>query len=463
MYDVFISHCNENRTWVKVLADNLMRCGLEASFDHAGLIPGKPIAGQRYDALWNSRHGIFLVTPEALESGWAQDEYEAMQVRQKTEPGFRIIALSFTATPKLPFLGQNLCVDFADPSAAAYESGFRQILRELRGLPPDAPLDLTVELEIPPPPVPRLASMATRPLAQSEEDFLGAVFTALKTNGTAMLLAPADRDRTPTHRAILAEAYRRFGADNTLHLVPLARPDADKGEYLSYLGNQIVKGRLCHKSSDFEFLLADCLDRGKSMFLFITRMEEGSASGRRALSHALRDLNERYSDWLKIVLCGGENLLELRFKEGHLSPLHKAETLLWPEPSMADILDWQGSAGSLTEQSAAILLRLTGGNGRLIQRALQMQPATPADLAAVAEKLRQDAILRARFSAYREDGNAERVASLLKRDDLGRYEPWPVQALLRRLYWEGLLVEQEGRFRWRCELIRLIGRQVLGA
>jgi hypothetical protein len=55
------------------------------------------------------------------------------------------------------------------------------------------------------------------------------------------------------------------------------------------------------------------------------------------------------------------------------------------------------------------------------------------------------------------------MSNLLKRDDLGHFELWPLQMLVRRLYWEGLLVEHAGRFRWRCELIKLIGREVLEA
>lgn len=464
MYDVFVSHRNENKVWANTLADNLMRCGLGVCLTPLGPSCDEPVTWEQLDALQNSLHGILLATPEALESGWAQDQYDAMRAVQKTNPGFRIIILCFGALPHAPFLTEHLCVDFANPNAAAYESSFRQLLSGLHDQLHSAPMDLAVKLEIPPPPTINLAEMETRPLTPNENRFFQSVFTALDTHWAVMLLAPTDHNRPPVQRAILAEAQRRFGPTNSFHLNPLGQVDADRSAYLSYLGNQIQAGRIFNKPSDLEFLLADHLAREKHLFLFVTRVEEGSAEGRRAFSHALRNLGERYSNWLKIVLCGSEHLLDLRYKEGHLSPLHNAETLRWPSPDVDDILQWQEAEGGLSEKTAEILLRLTGGNVRLIRQALKMQqPPAPLDLVAVAKKLKQDPLLRARFAAYQENGSAERVAALLKRDDLGRYEPWPLQTTLRHLYWDGLLVEHEGRFRWRCDLIRLIGREVLGS
>jgi len=464
MHDVFISHRNENKAWARVLAGNLKQCGLKVWLDLFDLNPAWPRAKQRHDALQNSRHAILLATPEAMESNWVQDDYDTLLARRRADLDFHIIPLYFGAFPRFPFLESRFCIDFADPSPEAYRRALRQVLRVLRNQAPDEPVNLPPELEIPPPPTPHLEDMATRPLGQSEEAFIGSIFESLRNNRPLMLLGQADHGKTAAHRAILSLAHRRFGAGNALHLVPLGQADADKGEYFTYLGAQIDRGKSCRKASDFEFLMEDCLARGKSMFLLMTRLEEGSQEGRQALSRALRNLSERYSDWLKVVLCGAERLLELRFKEGHLSPLRNAETLLWPEPTVADILKWQApETPPLTEEEASILLRLTGGNVRLIQQSLNMlRPSVALNMPAVAEKLRQDPLLRARFAAYREHGEAERVASLLKRDDLGRYEQWPVQTLLRRLYWDGLLAERQGRLRWRCELIRLVGREVMG-
>jgi len=465
MHDVFISHRNENKAWVTALASNLRQCGLTVWLDLEALIPGGSAARQARDALQNARHAILLATPEALESNWLQDDYDTLLARRRADPDFHIIPVFFAAFPKFPFLENRFCVDFADPSPQAYCSALRQVVRGLRKQPPGDPVELPAELEIPQPLTPRLQDMATPAPGHSEEAFIATLFETLRENRPVMLLSQADQVKTAAHRAILTQARRRFGIGNTLHLVPLGQTSAGKGEYFSYLGSQIDPGKSCLKASDFEFLMEDCLARGKTMFLLMTRLEEGSAEGRQALSRALRNLSERYSDWLKVVLCGAERLLELRFKEGHLSPLRNATTLLWPEPTVADILNWQPpEAGSLTEEDASLLLRLSGGNVRLIQQGLKMlRPSAPLNIAAVAEKLRQDAILRARFAAYREHGEAERVTSLLKRDDLGRYEQWPIQTLLRRLYWDGLLEERQGRLRWRCELIRLIGREVMGA
>ena len=463
MHDVFISHRHENNAWVAALASNLRLCGLNVWVDLSELIPGGPVARQTREALQNASHALLLATPEALESNWVQEDYSALLARRGLNSSFRIIPLFFGTFPNFLFLESRYCVDFAGPGRAAYRAAFSQVLRSLRNQPPGDPVELPEGLEIPEAFTPRLEDMAARPLGESEKAFIGTVFDALRGNRPLMLLGQADSGKTAAHRAILALARRRFGADNTLHLVPHGQPDIDRAEYFSYLGGQIDPGKSCLKASDFEFLMEDCLARGKSIFLLMTRFEEGSQDGRQSLSRALRNLSERYHDWLKVVLCGAERLLELRHKEGLLSPLRNAEPMLWPEPTAADILAWQpAGVQSLTEEDASVLLRLAGGNVRLIQQGLKMlRPDAPLNIPAVAAKLRQDPLLRARFAACRQHGDAERVASLLRREDLGRYEPWPVQTLLRRLYWDGLVVESQGRFRWRCELVRLIGRDVL--
>ena len=50
----------------------------------------------------------------------------------------------------------------------------------------------------------------------------------------------------------------------------------------------------------------------------------------------------------------------------------------------------------------------------------------------------------------------------MKNMTLGKYEPWPTDELLRRLYWNNLITRQGQDFVWRCDFIREIGRDLLG-
>jgi len=464
-YDVYISHNNEDRLWVTALAENLKLCGLSVWLDLLEPSTGPVTPAQRQEALGTSRRGVLLATSQSMNSAWLYEQYEDMQARLQADSDFRFVPVFFGSTAKNPWIVSPYSVDFSRPEPTAYRAAFRRLLGVLRKQASGTPPDLPSDLEIPKAHFPHLDEMTVRQMTQGEEDCLEAVFGTLAGNRPVMLLAPMGHDQTPIQRAILAEARRRYKTSGgIIHLVAHGHAEASKGEYFSFLCEQIARGRGLNKPSDFESLLEAMLSRGKSVFLLITGIEEGSAEGRRALSHSLRNLNERYHDWLRLVLCGGEHLLEMRYKEGNLSPLRKAEPVVLPEPVVGDIQRWQGNSKSagLTAEEACTLLELTGGLARMIQQALRSRETfTPLDEKTLKQRLRQDAVIRACFAAYLASGDAERVAHLLRREDLGHYEIWPIQALLRHLYWDGLLAEREGRFRWRCDLVREIGREVM--
>jgi len=464
MIEVFISHNHEDKRWVTTLANNLSQCGLSVWLDLLESGSRHSMAGHREQALETSHRGVLLATPNSIETDWLQEQYEAMRAKQQDDPNFYFIALFFGSTSKAGWIKSPLKVDFSRPEPAAYRVAFQKLLSGLHNQAATGLVEIPTELEIPKPHFPRLKESTSRSLTKGEEGCLTTIFQTLDGNRPVMLLGSADYDKTPIQMAILEEAQRHYPEGEILHLVPHGHADANKSEYFAYLCDQIGRKKNLNKASDFEYLLESMLSRGKSVFLFLTRIEEGSAEGRRALSHSLRNLSERYEDWFKLVLCGGENLLELRFKEGSLSPLRNAEPVMLPDPTVEDIQQWQANeAGGLMDEEIATLLKLTGGNPRLILQSLKTRtPFTPLLEEILAGKLSHDAVLRARFTAYRESANATRVASLLLREKLGVYELWPIQALLRHLYWDGLLAERDGRFCWRSDLVRQIGREVIG-
>lgn len=102
-YDVFLSHRSVNKPWVEILARNLEACSLRVFFDKWSLIPGQSLPRQLWDAIQNSRKALVVATPEAADSGWVNEEYDAMIGRRTKDQGF-LIPLTFGGNvPNLPF------------------------------------------------------------------------------------------------------------------------------------------------------------------------------------------------------------------------------------------------------------------------------------------------------------------------------------------------------------------------
>ncbi len=53
------------------------------------------------------------------------------------------------------------------------------------------------------------------------------------------------------------------------------------------------------------------------------------------------------------------------------------------------------------------------------------------------------------------------LCALLNRTTLGKFDLWPADKLLRKLYWSNLITCRGSDFQWRCEYIRQAGREML--
>ncbi len=462
-YDVFISHRSENKPWVRVLEENLSAQGFSPFLDERSMIPGGSVAGQLHQALEHSANGILVATPESLESGWVQNEYEKMLGRRNNNPGFRIIPLIFGSIPNFPFLDNLLCVDFADPSPTAYRNALYRVVCGLRNQPPENQVELAAEPEVPEPLVPRYREMPVPPLAHSEELFLDEVFETLNSDQPVMLLVQAGRDKAAMYRAILEEIQGRLARENVLHLVPLGQEEVNEGDYFNYLARQCRATQPVTTAPQFEFMLDDRLRPGAPLFILLTRLEDGDPDHRIHLARTLRNLSERYPGQLQLLFCGSEHLMALRFRTGNLSPLNNAEQLFWPEPDQAEIAAQSGSDEPLGEAATRSILDLCGGHPGLIRKALRLwrrQPGMTVEI--LANRLLQETSVTAPFVRQRESGGAEQLRGWLEDETtLGSYQHWPADTRLRCLFWDNLLVNRGGRFAWRCELIRRIGREVL--
>ncbi len=467
-YDVFISYRHLDQPWVECLARNLAQVGYRVFLDVWELVPGNPWIDELDDALRATGRGILVATPEAIESGWVRMEYRSMLIRQADDPAFRFVPIVAGAIPEFPFLRTVQCVDFRDPSPEAYRRAFYRLLCGLDNRRPGPDAELSVEPEIPEPLRPSLEM----PIA-GEEGFLERIFSILANHPILLLLAQADCGQGELIEALLVQARKRYGDANTLHITPPFSEDAELADYFARLGRQCGFADEIRNPVHWDNALDRRLAEQKGLlFLLVSGFENGSESGRRELAGVLRSLGERHAHRLRVALCGGEKLAELKYASGELSLLNLAEDLSWPEPTADDVMAWQRRTfpgPELDRPAAEAILAACGGHPRLVRHCLQyrQQQAPQRDT-----PLTQDDCLRVLrgynlppqlFLPYRrEPEKGEKVCAWLTREDeMGEVELWPDDPLLRSLYWNNLLIERDGRWRWRCEALREAGRRIL--
>lgn len=208
----------------------------------------------------------------------------------------------------------------------------------------------------------------------SEQAFLDEIFESVSTNPILMLLAQEDRDQSELTEGIRTRAQALFGEERTLHVTPPYSEETELGQYFARVGRQCGFEEEIGSSADWDDALDLRLGRGERLILLVSGFEHGSETGRRQLAGVLRRHSERHGRGLKVVLCGGERLAELKYAEGQMSLLNLAEELLWPEMTTADVLAWQGRhlpGIEFDEEDARGLLELCGGHPRLVRHCLE--------------------------------------------------------------------------------------------
>ncbi len=195
----------------------------------------------------------------------------------------------------------------------------------------------------------------------------------------------------------------------------------------------------------------------------MSSFDKGSEDGREQLGTILRSLSETYRERLRVVFSGGERLAALKYEKGEdHSVLSSAERRDWPETTVDDVLAWQEREFPelvLGRGDAADVRALCGAHPRWIRHCLEQRRRGADERQALA---RYDAIDQV-FIPYRGDVEARRrICRWLGQDDLGEWEAWIGDELLRRLYWKNLLREEGGRIVWRSDVARDVGQRVLG-
>lgn len=458
-YDVFLSHASANKRWVDVLANNLKNQGYRLFYDDWSLVPGGEPLNDLYDALQQSRAGILVVSPEAANSGWVGREYAQMITRKTQDPDFLIVPVVYGEMAEFPFLNTLMWVDFREPHD--YRRAFHRLLCALARREPGADR-FEGALELP-------GADTHTPLEVDAPDFFAQIIRELDDTSIQLLLAQEGRAGGPVIQTLLDYARQYYGADNVLHLAPLLDPQADINAYFWALAQQCGFAISAQDAAGgFQIALHECLTR-RSLFLLISGFESSADEGRARLASMLRSLHDVFPRTLKVVLCGGERLVDLRYANGDLSMLSVAGVQQWPELGVADVQQRQAQlhpVASLAAGEAVRLLEISGGHPRLLHECLDLR-RKHGGAVDYGRALATSPTVYQSFLPYRHDaGTARRLCELLDSDDLGPAEPYLQDNLLRRLYWKNLVRQTGGgweeRLVWRCGTIRDTGRALLG-
>jgi tetratricopeptide (TPR) repeat protein len=145
--DVFVSYAHADQAWVRVLAENLYQAGLNVFYDEWMIAAGDVLVHKLDEGIRNSRNGVLVVSPAALERPWVQEEYAAMLTRAVAGKQ-RLIPVLLQEAEMPPFLASRVWVDFRNADGPVYQARMQELIKALKG--PPGPPPRTGELQPPP-------------------------------------------------------------------------------------------------------------------------------------------------------------------------------------------------------------------------------------------------------------------------------------------------------------------------
>ena len=461
-YDIFISYRTTHRPWVEVLAQNLQAQDYKVFVDSWELTAGDNFTKKIFSALKHSRYALLIATPEAAESGWVQEEYEYMFNLSKQRDDFHWIPVVLGEFPDFPFLSNIQAVDFADSAKDNYHIAFQKLLCGLKQQPPGARPYFSKPLELPEPEVTTKSTAEKPTLLASQQTFLKDVWNRLDASMPLMILAQADTNTQHYIQALKHSLQDGYPSATFLHLFPPASIRADSAAYFGRLAKQCGLDDDISESWEWADAVREKLEQGQEFVLLITGFENGSEDTRGELAGELRGLLSSYPYALKLIVMGSEQLAAAKYKLGKHSFFNDLDEMRLPDVSLQDLRDIylkRYDELSLDDETLQALIDFTGRHPRLLESALQCLKRGDYDwkYSIISSSLPSQLFTR----LIRSETDVPLLCDLLQRQTLGRYDAWPQDIIIRKLYWQNLITNQDGQFVWRCPFIEKSGRELL--
>jgi len=141
-FDVFLSYSSVDKPWVIQLKDDLHRYGVAVWLDKDEIRPGDLFVKALEAGLAQSRAVALIVSPEAIASGWVEEEYaHAMSLAQNKQRALRLIPVLLRDATVPGFLQSRHRVDCRDERA--YAQKVWELAWGITGRKPPEILDLT--------------------------------------------------------------------------------------------------------------------------------------------------------------------------------------------------------------------------------------------------------------------------------------------------------------------------------
>jgi hypothetical protein len=461
-FDVFISYKSEYKPWVETLARNLTQQRLTVWLDDWRRRPGDLIAGTLDKAIKNSKAGVLVVTPEAVASGWVQEEYASMLQREKMG-GFRLIPIILREGEAFPFLRNRFWIDFTSPDR--YRRRLYELVQGVQGSAPDPEGEISGTIELPPP----LPDIATLSHAGELRLFEG-VFEELDDAGALLLFAQEGMGAGGSD-LLIEQARLQFGGTNVFHIVPIVCGEEEAEGYFLDIARQLRFPDDVRSAAALAAHLPELLPGRRKILLVLTNFENGPTGARHQLSSALRTFLERERRKVRIIVRGGEALAAMKYEMGDVSLLNQAGVRLWPDLTEADVdsLFRQRKPGGVLRAGEALSIVLaTGAEPRLVGHCLRYRANAGSEASVDYEQVvRSYDIATPWFVPIkRRNTYVTKARRLLRGTDLGVYStPWFPDPIMRRLFWRNAFavreIDDRMRIQWRCDALREAGRAIL--
>jgi len=300
-----------------------------------------------------------------------------------------------------------------------------------------------------------------------EYAFIKNLFLELYRYRTVLLLTQIDWGQPPYNEVpniLLDYAKKIYGTNNVLHITPPVSLSIDINKYFFRLGQQCDLTEVDDDES-FEFALETRLEQTEQLFLLVSHFEQGAEAPREQLAHIIRGISDRFPSF-HVILCGGEQLADLKYQNGAMSLLNNAEVKHWPELTGSDVyaLSHHYDVSLDNENIVNEFLAISGADPKLLGECLILKKQSPdLPLEKYPEKLSQSSYVYGLFTPLVQDQTTRRkMRNWLNREEVGKAEPYIMDNVLRKLYWKNLLVERNEYLYWRCEAMRIAGKNIIG-